>query len=122
MSAKKMVKGLAMGAVLAGVAAALIAMKDERNKKKMAEVIKAAGDIKDRVAAHGKKVGKLSKSSYHKIVDTTMGEYRGLKQLSDSELNEVKAELKAGWDDLQKVMKASPCPPEKKPMLPKKIA
>ena len=117
---KKFVKGLAMGAVLAGVAAAMVAMKDEKNKKLMKEVMDAAHVIKDKVAAHGKKVGKLSKSAYHRIVDATIGEYRGLKQLSESELTEMRDEMRAGWDDLRKVMKACPPPPDKK--APKKIA
>jgi hypothetical protein len=104
MSAKKIVKGLACGAMLAGVAAALVAMKDEKNKKKVAELSKAAEKIKDRLVGHGKKVGKLSKSAYNKIVDTTIAEYRGLKQLSDVELDELKDEMKDGWEDLQKIV------------------
>ncbi len=100
-----MIRSLAMGAVLAGVASLMISMRDEKNRKKARELAKTAHEIKERVVKHGKKLGKLSKAAYGKIVDTTVAEYRGAKALSEGELVELKQELKAGWTDVQKIMK-----------------
>jgi hypothetical protein len=62
----------------------------------------AAGAV---FAAHAKQLGKLSRSAYDKIVDTTVAEYRGVKALSESELTELKDELKMHWTDVQKILK-----------------
>ncbi len=107
MGAKKLIKGMAMGAVLAAVASLMISMKDEKNKKKARDLAKTAHEIKERVVRHGKKLGRLTKAAYGKIVDTTVAEYRGAKALSDVELVELKQELKAGWGDVKKIMKKS---------------
>lgn len=103
MGKKGFVKGLAAGAVLGAVAALLHTMKDKDKKAK--ELESTAMRIKDKVAAHAKKLGKLTKSAYGTIVDTTIAEYRGVKALSESELKELKAELKAGWTDVQAMLK-----------------
>jgi gas vesicle protein len=100
---KSFVKGLAAGAVLGAVAALLHSMQDKDKKKHDLE--RAAMRIKDKVAAHAKKLGKLSKSAYGKIVETTVAEYRGVKALSEAELKELKAELKAGWKDVEAMIK-----------------
>ncbi len=102
MGKKIFVKGLALGAVLAGVAALIHEMKDrELNTKEMK---KAAIRIKTKVAKHAKTLGKLSKSAYGKIVDTTVGEFRGVKALSAGELEDLKDELKASWEDVRKMV------------------
>ena len=111
MGAKKLIRTLAMGAILAGAASLAVSMKDEKNRKKAKELGKAALAIKGRVAKHAVKLGKLSKSAYGKIVDTTVAEYRGVKALSEGELDELKTELKAGWEDVRQIFK--PCPEPK---------
>ena len=63
-SKKSFVKGLAAGAVLGAVAAMLHSMTDK--DKKMHDLEKAAMRIKDKVASHAKKLGKLSKAAYEK--------------------------------------------------------
>ncbi len=102
MGKKVFVKGLALGAVLAGVAALMHEMKDRNINTK--QVQKAAMRIKTKVAKHAKTLGKLSKSAYSTIVDTTIAEYRGVKALSEDELKDLKDELKASWEDVQKMM------------------
>lgn len=101
---KSFVKGLAAGAVLGAVAALLTSMTDK--DKKAHELQDAAMRIRDKAAAHAKKLGKLTKAAYGKIVDTTMAEVRGVKALSEDELKELKAELKASWEDVSGMMKA----------------
>ncbi len=102
MGKKGFVKGLAIGAVLAGVAALIHEMKDrELNTKEMQ---KAALRIKTKVAKHAKTLGKLSKGAYEKIVDTTVAEFHGVKALSAGELDDLKDELKAGWSEVQKMV------------------
>jgi len=111
MGMKKLVRTLAMGAILAGAATLAVKMKDEKNRRKAKEIGRAAMAIKERVAKHAVKLGKLSKSAYGKIVDTTVAEYRGVKALSEGELDEMKDELKAGWEDVRQIFRA--CPPSK---------
>ncbi|MFA6603990.1 MAG: hypothetical protein WCT10_04100 [Patescibacteria group bacterium] len=108
MGAKKLIRGLAMSAIIAAAATVAIKMKDEKNRKKAKELGKTAVAIKERVVKHAAKLGKLSKSAYGNIVDTTVGEYRGVKALSEGELDELKAELKAGWEDVQQIFKPTP--------------
>lgn len=99
---KSFVKGLAAGAVLGAVAAIMHTMQDR--DKKAQELQKSAMRIKDKVAAHAKKLGKLTKTAYGKIVETTVAEYRGVKALSEDELSELRNELKAGWTDVQRML------------------
>lgn len=104
MSKKGFVKGLAAGAVLAAVGALVVSMKDEKNKKLVKEIGQVGHAIKDKVLKHAQKLGKLSKTSYDKIVDTTVAEYRGVKLLSESELNDLKKELKSSWLSIKDVV------------------
>lgn len=120
MGKKGFVKGLAAGAVLGAVASLAMSMKAPDEKKR--ELQKAAHDVKDRVMAHAKKLGKLSKSSYDKIVDTTMAEYRGMKALTEDELMELRAELKGSWSDVQNIVATKPATPAKKRPAAKKKA
>ncbi len=96
------IKGLAAGAVLGAVAALMPTGQDKDKKAK--EIEKAAMRIKDKVAAHAKKLGKLTKTAYGKIVETTVAEYRGVKALSEDELAELREELKAGWTDVREML------------------
>lgn len=100
-SKKNFVKGLAAGAVLGAVASMVMAM---RNTKEAHELGDIAEKIKNRVAKHAKKVGKLTKSAYGNVVEKTVAEYRGAKALSDSELTELKDELKDSWVHLQAML------------------
>lgn len=99
---KSFVKGLAAGAVLGAVAAIMHTMQDK--DKKAQELQKAAMRIKDKVASHAKRLGKLTKAAYGKIVETTVAEYRGVKALSEDELADLRDELKAGWTDVQEML------------------
>lgn len=103
---KHFVKGLAAGAILGAVASVLLNSEEADEKK--AALVKAAKKVKKKVADHSKSVGKLTKSAYGKIVDTTVAEFRGVKDLSEDELKELRAELKASWKDLEGMMKKKP--------------
>ncbi len=105
MGKKGFVKGLAAGAVLGAVASLIMSMEKEERDEKMKAIKKAALEIKDNVAKHAKTLGKLSKQAYGKIVDTTVGEYRGMKLLSEEDLQDLKKELKGDWQRLQKILK-----------------
>lgn len=99
---KSFIKGLAAGAVLAAVAQLYMEMKDGKSttSKDLKKLKKAAEDISIRVAARAKKMGRLTKAAYGKIVDTTIAEYRGMKLLSEDELTELRGELKESWGDM----------------------
>jgi hypothetical protein len=99
------IKGLAAGAVLGAVASLLMGMEEKERDEKMSAIKKTAGEIKDRVADHAKKLGKLTKTAYDKIVETTVAEYRGVKALSETELSELKRDLKGSWSQIEKMIK-----------------
>ncbi|MFC1702984.1 hypothetical protein ACFLZO_00780 [Patescibacteria group bacterium] len=103
---KSFVKGLAAGAVLTAAAHLYMEMKDSKSgkSKDLKKLKKAAEDISVRVAKRAKKMGKLTKAAYGKIVDTTVAEYRGMKMLSEDELKELKSDLKDGWEDMHSMM------------------
>jgi len=114
MGIKRIVKGLAAGAVLAAVASLVVSMKDEKNKKAAKELAGVAHGIKERVVRHAKKLGKLSKTAYNTIVDTTVAEYRDVKALSETDLTDLKKELKDSWGDVHQILDARKCKPVKK--------
>ena len=58
--------------------------------------------------AHAKSVGKLTKTAYGKIVDTTVAEFRGVKDLSEEELSELRSELKNSWDGVKVMFEKKP--------------
>lgn len=99
---KSFVKGLAAGAVLAAAAQLYMEMKDGKSTttKDLKNLRKAAERISARVATRAKRMGKLTKAAYGKIVDTTIAEYRGMKLLSEDELTELRSELKESWGDM----------------------
>lgn len=99
---KGFVKGLAAGAVLGAMASLMMSMKGTAKKRE--ELSNAAHDVKDRVMRHAKKLGKITKSSYDTIVDTTVAEYRGAKALSEEELDELRDELMQSWDDVKTIV------------------
>lgn len=104
MGVKRVVKGLAVGAALAAVASLIVSMREEKNRKAAKELRQAAHDIKERISKHAKRLGKLTKGAYDKIVDTTVAEYRGVKSLSKSDLNELRNDLKASWDQVHGIL------------------
>lgn len=103
-SAKSFIKGLAAGAVLGAVAALMSTMQDKDKKAKQLKV--TALKLQAKVADRAKKLGKLSKSAYEKIVDTTVAEFRGVKALSEQELAELRDELKSSWETVATMMKS----------------
>ncbi len=95
-------KAMAIGAGLAAVAAAaagvyMLTGKNAKNRKKLA---KWASDMQHDVVNELNKAGKHTKASYQKVVDTVAKNYKGLKNVSTTELAEVAAELKGHWDSI----------------------
>lgn len=96
-----MAKGLAAGALLGAVAAMIVsATKKDPNAKAST---KAAKTVAKRVGVHAKKIGKITKSAYDAIVEKTVAEARGAKQMSTGELAELRKELTASWKELAKM-------------------
>ncbi|MBN1585455.1 hypothetical protein JW899_03755 [Candidatus Uhrbacteria bacterium] len=105
MSLRKTVRGLAFGAVLAGVVTLAMKMKEEKNKKKAKEISDHAQKTVAKVIAHAQKLGGLTKTAYGQIVDTVLAEYQDVKEISSDELKEMKIELKDGWKEVEAIMK-----------------
>ena len=102
-SPKSFIKGIAAGVVLSAAASVILLMKSKNKKTEMLR--ETAKDILARVSKRAATLGALTKSAYHSIVETTLAEYKGIKVLSDDELKELKAELRASWSDVQKILK-----------------
>lgn len=103
-------QAIAVGAGLAAVAAAaagvyLFTGKNAKNRKKVA---KWASDMQHDVVKELNKAGKHTKASYQQIVDKVAKNYKGLKNVSATELAQMAAELKSHWDTIStEVGKAS---------------
>lgn len=103
-------QAIAVGAGLAAVAAAaagvyMLTGKNAKNRKKLA---KWATDMQKDVIKELNKAGKHTKASYQKVVDNVAKNYKGLKNVSATELAQVAAELKTHWDTISsEVSKAS---------------
>ncbi len=108
---KGFVKGLAAGAVLGAVASVLMSMEHKDEKK--AALARVAKRVKTRVVQHSKNIGKLTKSAYNQIVDTTIAEFRGVKDLSEDEMKELRAELRDSWSDVKGVVEPKKSPAKK---------
>lgn len=101
---KSQKKAVAVGASLAAVAAAaagvyLLTGKNAKNRKKLA---KWAGNMQSDIIQELNKAGKHTKASYHKVVDSVAKNYKGIKNVSATELAEAAAELKSHWDSISK--------------------
>ena len=92
---KAIMKGVALATLVASAVALTQALKKNRKSKVLKE---AAMDAKENVLAHARKLGKVSKDSYGKVVDAVMAEYAAMKTLSKKELSELRDELKEGWE------------------------
>lgn len=101
MATKKTNKALAVGAGVAAVAATaagIYMLTGKRGKKNRKIAAKWIDDIQDDVISELGKVKNITKSSYHKVVDTAAKNYKGLKNVSAPELAAVAKELKGSWD------------------------
>jgi hypothetical protein len=114
MSFKKAIKSLAMGAVLAGVATVAIKMREEKNRKKAKEMADRAHLMSTKVMKRAQKMGNLTKTSFHKLVDAAVNEYRGVKDVSQEEIEGLRNEIKDSWSDIQRIIHGDECLKAKK--------
>ncbi len=99
-------KSLAGGIAVVTLVAAAVALAQALKKNKKARMLKAAAkDAKEHVVSHARKLGKVSKVSYAKIVDAVLAEYGNMKALSKQEIAALSHELKDGWDETAKMLK-----------------
>lgn len=94
---------MAAAAVLGAAASLYMKMKEDGKGAKA--LMRAASDVRKRLADHAASFGKMTRRAYDSIVETTLAEYKGVKALSAEELAQLKEDLKDGWDEMQKAMK-----------------
>ena len=102
-------KALAVGAGIAGLAAAaagvyMLTGKNAKNRKKLGKWV---NNMQDEIVDELNKAGKITKSTYHKVIDTAAKNYKGLKNVSAGELALVAAELKSNWDTISAELQAA---------------
>lgn len=95
-------QALAVGAGIAAIAAAaagvyMMTGKNAKNRKKVATWV---GNLQDDVVKELNNAGKVTKATYNKVVDSAAKNYKGLKNVSTSELASVASELKSSWDNI----------------------
>ncbi len=95
-------KALAIGGGIAAVAAAaagvyMLTGKNAKNRKKLGKWV---NNMQDEIVSELGKAGKLTKASYHKVIDGAAKNYKGLKNVSTVELAAVAKELKSNWDHI----------------------
>jgi hypothetical protein len=103
---KSQKQALAVGAGLAAVAAAAagVYMMTGKNAKNRKKVAKWVGNMQEDVVKELNKVGKASKATYNKVVDTAVKNYKGLKNINAEELALAAAELKGSWELIKNQM------------------
>ena len=99
-------QALAIGAGVAALAAAATGVyfmtgKHAKNRKKVAKWV---GDMQKDVVAELNKAGKASQAVYNKTIDTVAKNYKGLKNVSATELALAATELKSSWDLIKSQM------------------
>lgn len=100
---------LAVGAGIAaiGAAAAGVYMMTGKNAKNRKKAVKWMSDMQKDVVKQLNDAGKVTKATYHKVVDTAAANYKGLKNVSAGELASAAAELKSSWDAISAEMKTA---------------
>jgi hypothetical protein len=106
---KNQKKALAVGAGLAAIAATatgvyMLTGKNAKNRKKVAKWV---GDVQKDVVDQLNKADKVTRRAYYDVVDSTIQNYKGLKNISASELAQTAAELKASWDLISRGVSAA---------------
>jgi hypothetical protein len=103
---KNQKQALAVGAGLAAIAAAAtgVYMMTGKNAKNRKKVGKWVSDMQNDIVRELDKAGNVSKATYNKVVDTVSQNYKGLKNVSVSELALAAAELKSSWDSIKAEM------------------
>lgn len=110
MAKKKTSKALAVGAgvaALAATAAGIYMLTGKQGKKNRKVVGKWVDDIQDDIIQELGNVNNITKTTYHKIVDTAAKNYKGLKNVSTSELTAVAKELKNSWATISAELNAA---------------
>lgn len=105
---KKQKKALAIGAGVAALTAAAAGtylFAGKKGAKNRAKVKRWVDDAKRDVSNEVSKLGKVTKQTYNKAVDTVLKEYQNLKQLDKSEILAAASELKKQWDITQGQLK-----------------
>jgi hypothetical protein len=107
-------QALAVGAGLAAIAAAaagvyMLTGKNAKNRKKLG---KWFDDMQRDVVNQLHKAGKVTQSSYNKVIESTAKNYKGLKNVSTAEIATAVNDLKGSWkaiarevDNASKAMK-----------------
>lgn len=99
-------QGLAVAGGIAALAAAATTVyfmtgKHAKNRKKVA---KWADNMRKDVVKELSKAGKASQATYNKAIDVVTKNYKGLKNVSATELALAAAELKSNWDMVRSQM------------------
>src|SRR4051812_16498367 len=97
---KSQKQAIAVGAGVAALTAAAAGVyfmtgKNSKNRKKVASWAK---NMQRDVVRELGKAGKVSQATYNKAVDSVAKGYKGMKNVSLSELAMTAAELKSHWD------------------------
>ncbi len=103
---KSQKQGLAVAGGIAALAAAATGVyfmtgKHAKNRKKAA---KWMNDMQKDVVAELSKAGKASQATYNKAIDMVAQNYKGVKNISASELALAAADLKSSWDIIKSQM------------------
>ncbi|MBI5071283.1 YtxH domain-containing protein [Candidatus Falkowbacteria bacterium] len=103
MGKKEFFKGALLGALI-GTAAALLTTK-KTGEERRAELKKMSSDLFAKILKEVEKMKVMSKEKYEEVVEKAVVEYGKRKKMAEKQIQEVMAELKSKWSDIQKHMK-----------------
>lgn len=97
---KKLITGLAVGAIAGAVAGILFAPKS--GKETRADIAKYMHEMKDKISKELAKAGDFTKEKYSEIVKRVVSVYETSKKITAKDAKEIKEMLEDNYEDVKK--------------------
>ena len=98
---KKLMAGLAIGALAGAIAGVLLAPKS--GKETRADIAKHLKEMKDRIAEELVRAGDFTKEKYQEIVAKIVDIYETSKKISKEDAKEIKDMLDDNYEEVKKI-------------------
>lgn len=98
---KKLITGLAVGALAGAIAGVLLA--PQSGKQTREDIAKYMKEMKEKIAKELVKAGNFTKEKYHEIAGKVVDLYETSKKISKEDAKEIKGMLEDNYEDVKKI-------------------